>query len=25
LQGQEIIIDLVIVYDIICLSWHKLE
>ena len=25
LQGQEIIIDLVIVYDIMCLSWHKLE
>ena len=23
LQGQEIIIDLVIVYDIMCLSWHK--
>ena len=23
LEGQEIIIDLVIVYDIMCLSWHK--
>ena len=25
LQGQEIVIDLIIVYDIMCLSWHKLE